>query len=142
MKLMEEIVEPQNEEQKLARKLARAQKVVDKQYAWHVENEYDWITLEVVKEYRQKVELLEEYRQKVELLGEDVSDTGIRRKLRIELQRKYGLLEIEAINILNGYNVPAYLAKYERIKNKIPLVKIQEQQKAQNDSNDNSESNA
>ena len=55
MKLMEEVVEPQNEEQKLARELARAQKVVDKQYAWHVENEYDWITLEVVKEYRQKV---------------------------------------------------------------------------------------
>jgi len=37
MKLMEEVVEPQNEEQKLARELARAQKVVDKQYAWHVE---------------------------------------------------------------------------------------------------------
>lgn len=129
---MEEVVEPQNEEQKLARELARAQKVVDKQYAWHVENEYDWITLEVVKEYRQKVELL----------GEDVSDTGIRRKLRIELQRKYGLLEIEAINILNGYNVSAYLAKYERIKNKIPLVKIREQQKAQNDSDNNSESDA
>ena len=46
-------------------------------------------------------------------------DVGERRRLRIELQERYGLLEIEAINILNGYGISDYVNKYYQIRNEI-----------------------
>lgn len=72
----------------------------------------EWITQEIV----------EQYQQKASVLGNDsLEDIGVKRALRIELQEKYDLLEIEAINLLNGYHVKDILRKYERIKNIIPL---------------------
>jgi len=44
------------------------------------------------------------------------------RELGEELQREYGVTELEAINILNGYNVYDYVNKYERIRNRIPIA--------------------
>ena len=46
-------------------------------------------------------------------------DVGERRELRIELQKWFGLTEIEAINILNGNGITDYVNKYYRIKNEI-----------------------
>ncbi|SES90382.1 hypothetical protein SAMN02910413_1186 [Pseudobutyrivibrio sp. C4] len=61
------------------------------------------LTLQVANEY------LERARQ---LSGTE--DTGARRELRMELQHKYGVTEIEAINILNGMHIKQYLDKYSR----------------------------
>ena len=46
---------------------------------------------------------------------------GMVRELGEELQKKYGVTELEAINILRNYNVSDYVNKYYRIKNLIPL---------------------
>ena len=43
------------------------------------------------------------------------------RELGEELQEKYGVTELEAINILNGRNIVDYVNKYYRIQNRIPL---------------------
>lgn len=63
------------------------------------------LTKEIAKEYQLRV-------RKLPLNG--MQDTGERRGLRIELQRRCGLTELEAINIINGFHVRGYIAKYER----------------------------
>lgn len=73
-----------------------------------------WLTSEAVKEYQLRAAKP----------GNNIQDMGQRRLLRIELQEKYGLLEIEAINILNGRNVSQYLDKYNRMQNNIPLESV------------------
>ena len=42
-----------------------------------------------------------------------IEDVGERRKLRIEFQKRFGLLEIEAINLLNGYYTNDYIRRCE-----------------------------
>lgn len=48
--------------------------------------------------------------------------TGFVRELGIDLQDKYGVTELEAINILNGIHVKDYIHKYDCMKNLIPPV--------------------
>lgn len=43
------------------------------------------------------------------------------REIGIELQKIYGVTEVEAINIMNGRNINDYVNKYYRLKNRIPL---------------------
>ncbi len=57
------------------------------------------LTLEVCAEY---------YKRTCELGGLP-EDVGARRELRIELQEKYHLNEVEAVNILNGYHFDSYI---------------------------------
>lgn len=70
-----------------------------------------WLTAEVVSEYQ---------RRAARLVMSGNQDVGARRILRKELQEKYGLLEIEAINILNGFHAAFYVEKYRRIQNCLP----------------------
>lgn len=63
------------------------------------------------------------YRNKAKGYLTNGQDIGIRRELRKELQERFGLLEIEAINILNGFCFSIYIEKYRRIKYCIPLNK-------------------
>lgn len=44
------------------------------------------------------------------------------REIGEELQREYGVTELEAINILNERNVSDYVNKYYRIQNRIPVA--------------------
>ena len=67
----------------------------------------DWLTLEIAEEYLEKAKRLPDTG------GQDV---GERRKLRIELQQRCGLTEVEAINILNGYHISDYIIKYYMLK--------------------------
>ena len=53
--------------------------------------------------------------------GNDGSDIGMRRALRKEFQEIYGLLEIEAINILSGYHGSDYLRKYYMIEHQLTV---------------------
>ena len=57
-----------------------------------------------------------EYCEKAKALGFlDSQDIGARRELRIELQEQFGLTQVEAINILNGYHIDDYITKLQHI---------------------------
>lgn len=71
----------------------------------------DWLTAEAVAAYRKRDQRIS---------AKDNQDIGARRALRVELQQRYGLLEIEAINILNGFHGAFYVEKYRRIQNCVP----------------------
>ena len=79
-----------------------------------VKNQTQYLTREIAMEYQKKAE---------QLPDNGKQDVGERRKLRIELQEKCGLTEIEAINILNGNHVDQYLNKYYRLQNNIYVEK-------------------
>lgn len=56
-----------------------------------------------------------EYRDKARLLPPNgLQDIGNRRKLRIELQLRCNLTELEALNIINGYHIEEYVILAER----------------------------
>ena len=74
-----------------------------KEYASH---KGDWLTDSVCMEYR---------RQAKAMNGFGNQDIGEKRKLREELQERYGLLETEAINILDGVRSRDYIEKYKLI---------------------------
>lgn len=63
------------------------------------------LTVEIVNEYRILAKNLQENGKQ---------DVGERRKLRQELQRRCGLTELQAINILNGFHVRDYLTIKEK----------------------------
>ena len=57
-----------------------------------------------------------EYRDKAaDLYKNGRQDTGAFRALREEFQAAYSLTELEAVNILNGYNIEDYVRKYYSI---------------------------
>ena len=85
------------------------EEVVRDQYRRH---KGDWLTYEVAAAYRKKAEAY----------GYGNSElTGTRFCLYEELQEKYGVTELEAVNILNGRCITDYVEKYQRIKNLVPL---------------------
>ena len=56
-----------------------------------------------------------EYRDRARLLPPNgLQDIGDRRKLRIELQVRCNLTELEAMNIINGYHIGDYVVIAER----------------------------
>lgn len=73
----------------------------------------EWLTKKIATEYRKRALQL----------SNDVEDVGERRKLRIELQERCGLTELEALNILNGNHIEEYVHKYYLLENNIPLQK-------------------
>ena len=85
------------------------EEVVRDQYRRH---KGDWLTYEVAAAYRKKAEVL----------GYGNNELTVERfSLYEELQEKYGLTQLEAVNILNGRCIIDYVEKYQRIKNLIPL---------------------
>ena len=79
----------------------------------HTKHQGDWLTKEVAEKYEAKSWV---YR-----VLNDNQYMGMVRKISEELQEKYGITELEAINILNGNHVSDYVEKYFRIKHRIPL---------------------
>ena len=92
-------------------KIDRGQMRIDEENAQHTG---EWITKEACEEYHLAA---------MKASSSDPQDIDKRRELRFELQSKYGLTEIEAINILNGNNVTDYLNKYQRVMTRTPLIK-------------------
>ncbi len=72
----------------------------------------DWITMEAACHYHQLAKLF--------LTFHDGQYVGGLRELGDELRVKYGITELEAINILRGYHIDDYVNKYYRIRNLIP----------------------
>ena len=71
----------------------------------------EWLTFEACNFYREKAK---KYNRG------NGQDAGAKRQLRTEFQNRYGLLDIEAINILNGFYISFYVEKYRRIKECLP----------------------
>ena len=72
----------------------------------------EWLTMDVAKKYRQlALPFLAFYD------GQNIKTV---RELEKELQEKYDVTELEAINIINGYHLRDYVEKYYRIMNCIP----------------------
>lgn len=52
-----------------------------------------------------------EYRDRAKLLHPNgLQDIGDRRKLRVELQNRCNLTELQAVNIINGFHIGDYVA--------------------------------
>lgn len=73
----------------------------------------DWISLKTAYEY--------EARAWIYRIFYGNQYIGELRKIGQELQEKYGVTELEAINILNGYHIKDYVDKYYRMENLIPI---------------------
>lgn len=67
----------------------------------------EWLTIEICQEYRQRALAIDK---------NECRDIGERRKLRIELQEKCDILEIEALNIINGLYHEESVRKYKKVK--------------------------
>lgn len=63
------------------------------------------LTMEIAKEYRDKAKCLP---------SNGLQDTGSRRLLRIELQDRCGLTELQAVNIINGFHISDYVVNETR----------------------------
>lgn len=87
----------------MVRKKDNGQSVI---YCTHREGA-EWLTNDICREYMRKAR---------ELPGDNGADIGQRRALRIELQNRCDITELEAINILNGYNISLYVSRYEKMK--------------------------
>ena len=63
------------------------------------------------------LEIAQEYRKKAESLPDNgMQDIGERRKLRIELQERFGLTELVALNVVNGRHLMDMVMLYKRVK--------------------------
>lgn len=61
------------------------------------------LTENIAREYRDKA---------AKLPYNGMQDIGERRRLRLELQERCGVTELEAVNILNGFHTDVYCMKY------------------------------
>ena len=71
--------------------------------SWKGHWEMEILTREVALAYRERASALP--------YG-GAQDIGARRELRLELQARCGVTELEAANILNGYNIDDYCTKH------------------------------
>lgn len=87
-----------------------AYELIKKQKEMHVGK---WLTTEVAYQYERKAWAY------LSINGGQY--TGFVRELGENLQKKYGVTELEAVNILYGRHISDYVEKYFRMKNLIPL---------------------
>ena len=109
--------------------LANKLEYYKKQYENH---KGEWLTDAACTEYWERAK---------RLADRSNQDIGEKRKLREELQERYGLKEIEAVNILSGVNSRDYVEKYKLIhavQNMEEWIKpyLEKVKKARNDTNE------
>ncbi len=80
------------------------------------------LTREIAKEYLNRAR---------KLPTEGMQDIGKRRELRIELQKRCDLTELQAVNIINGLHVRDYISICERRE------KNEREQQGQSENQDN-----
>ena len=78
---------------------------IEKQHDRHVKNGFKWLDFKAVNQY-------------YKLYASSNKTTGIQKALCDELTQIYGVTEVEALNILRGFNTEDYINKYERIRTK------------------------
>lgn len=68
-------------------------------------------------------ELALEYQRKAAALPDNgLQDIGERRILRQEVQKRFGLLEVEAINLINGFYTDVYMFESRRRAEKLGVT--------------------
>lgn len=72
--------------------------------------DFEWLTEEICREFKERADKLSECE----------GDTGAWRSLRIELQERCHITEVQAYNILRGYNVRDYLNYYDILSGRVP----------------------
>ncbi len=92
--------------------------LVNEQYRTH---KGKWLTMEDVEGIKQRL---------LEIPSNEM--IGKKYELMLELMEKFGVTQLEATNILNGFHVADYVNKCYRIQNKIPLD-IKEKNKSSSD---------
>ena len=73
---------------------------------------FEWLTKAICDEYIKKA---------AKLPPNGGLDIGPWRALRIELQERCKITEIEAYNILRGYHINTYLQKYAILSGAVPM---------------------
>lgn len=72
-----------------------------------------WKGLEMAELLTRKIAY--EYRDRAKILPQNgLQDIGDRRKLRVELQNRCNLTELQAVNIINGFHITDYVAIEEK----------------------------
>ncbi len=101
------------DDHKIAGKRKRTpEELVSWQRKYHIEHGFEWLTYDIANRY---------YKKASEAKTPTNEMVGRLLELRDELVHKYGITEIEAINILYGYHISEYVEKYHRICNLIPV---------------------
>ena len=77
-----------------------------------MEKKFEWLTEEICKEYLRRAK---------ELPSNNGSDVGPWRDLRIELQERCNLTEVQAYNIIHGYHISEYLHLYDILSGRVPM---------------------
>ncbi|MBQ9142925.1 MAG: hypothetical protein IJX63_14225 [Lachnospiraceae bacterium] len=90
-------------------RLQRDKEYLKREYRTH---KGEWLTIEAVTEFQRLADKLQDVSGQI---------SGEKRKLCMRLVKEYGVTELEAVNIINGNHVMDYVAKYERIRNQVPL---------------------
>ena len=83
-----------------------------KSIAYHHREGALWLTTDICNEY---------YKRARQIMITD--DNGARRALRIELQNKCDITELQAINVLNGMHIGEYVHYYELMRGEKTLGK-------------------
>jgi hypothetical protein len=76
------------------------------------QNGFEWLTEEICREYLERAK---------ELPEDDGTDTGRWRALRMELQKRCNITEIQAFNILRGQYIDEYVQIYGLKSGRISL---------------------
>ncbi len=84
--------------------IIRHEKMLREQYESH---RGEWLTDEACVEYRNRA---------LKVSSPGMQDVDGRRRIRMELQEKYDLTEMESINIINGERTLDYVARYKLIR--------------------------
>ncbi len=77
-----------------------------------MEKKFEWLTEDICHEYLERAK---------KLPPNNAQDTGAWRDLRIELQKRCNLTEVQAYNIIHGYHIKDYLHMYDILSGRIPM---------------------
>ena len=86
----------------------------------HDTHKGEWLSIEAAKDYREKASSLDDSTGM--LIGE-------RRRLVMEMVKRFDITEVEALNIMNGGSILDVVNRYNRIRDLIPLDKAKPEKK-------------
>ena len=84
---------------------------------------FEWLTEEICREYKARAD---------QLSGDNSEDIDAWRALRQELQDRCHITEVQAYNILRGYNVRDYLNYYGILSGAIPIASAPDEKHGKN----------
>ncbi len=77
-----------------------------------MEKKFEWLTEDICREYLERAKSLP---------PNNAQDIGPWRDLRIELQERCNLPEVQAYNIIHGFHIKEYVHMYDILSGRIPM---------------------